>query len=250
MEKIFKNSEKKNEAICSLIGERIKRIRKERNIGQDEFGRKMGVTRQTVSAWERNGSALTISQLLRISSVLRAPVTSFLTLQPIEILPTTVADREVYELSMAFEDEKTRDMAVELMQIISDLSTEDISCLKHIASTMAEKKQAADDAYRKGFLDASVFCGICDAEDRDGYTAGQEAFEADLSDRLLSEAQENMADIEQFEDEYDVKKCDYQEAHSIMDSVSDSIFDTDKDNGYSEAETKYKESCADWDDLN
>lgn len=46
------------------FGERIKRLRKDKNIGQIEFAKQLGVGKSIISLWERNECEPTISKLI------------------------------------------------------------------------------------------------------------------------------------------------------------------------------------------
>lgn len=251
---ISKYFEPENEMIGDLVGEKIKKIRKERGIGQDEFGRKMGVTRQTVSAWEKNGSILTVAQILRIASVLKTPVTYFFRRQPVEVLPMSQLEDNCVRMSLALHDKKTYDLVESLIGIINDLTEDELSILIQIASTMAGKKQAAEEAYRKGFLNASIYCGIRDGESRDGYDDGQDEFEAELQkkreellDNMIFDAEEQTERIENYYSDVELNNCSSQEACAIQEAVSNEIYDRDFHEGYSDAERNFEADCRDWD---
>ncbi len=50
-----------------MLGENIKKFRQENNYTQEEFAKKINVTRQTISKWEKNISVPDIESLLLIS---------------------------------------------------------------------------------------------------------------------------------------------------------------------------------------
>lgn len=53
------------------VGNRIKKLRKEKNLSQEELGKKIGVKKATVSQWERGGVAsIGALHLLEMSKVL------------------------------------------------------------------------------------------------------------------------------------------------------------------------------------
>ena len=49
------------------IGKRIEKIRKDNNLSQQEFGQRLGVSRQSVSRWEMDASIPDIDKLMNIS---------------------------------------------------------------------------------------------------------------------------------------------------------------------------------------
>lgn len=51
------------------IGQRIQQIRLERELSQEEFGEKLGTTRQTVSRWELDQSHPELSKIVLISKL-------------------------------------------------------------------------------------------------------------------------------------------------------------------------------------
>lgn len=56
-----------------MIGDKIYKFRKSRNLSQEEFANSIGVTRQIVSKWESNQSIPGVDKLKRISDVYDIP---------------------------------------------------------------------------------------------------------------------------------------------------------------------------------
>ena len=57
-----------------LLGEMIKRTRKERNLTQSELGEMVGVQKSQISRIERNAKNVTIETILRVFKALKAKV--------------------------------------------------------------------------------------------------------------------------------------------------------------------------------
>ena len=57
-----------------LLGEMIKRTRKERNLTQSELGEMIGVQKSQISLIERNAKNVTIETILRVLNALKAKV--------------------------------------------------------------------------------------------------------------------------------------------------------------------------------
>ena len=51
----------------NTFGERLKELRKEKNIGQIELAKKLGVGKSIISLWERNECEPSLSKLVSIS---------------------------------------------------------------------------------------------------------------------------------------------------------------------------------------
>ena len=62
------------ELSIDLIGEAIKRARKERNLTQEELGKLIGVQKAQISRLENNASNVTMETLLRVFKALKAKV--------------------------------------------------------------------------------------------------------------------------------------------------------------------------------
>lgn len=56
-----------------MIGDKIYKFRKSRNLSQEEFANSIGVTRQIVSKWENNQSMPGVDKLKKISDVYNIP---------------------------------------------------------------------------------------------------------------------------------------------------------------------------------
>ena len=57
-----------------LLGEMIKRVRKEQNLTQDELGALIGVKKSQISKIEKSGKNITIDTLIRVFDALKAQV--------------------------------------------------------------------------------------------------------------------------------------------------------------------------------
>jgi len=57
-----------------ILGEIIRRIRKERNLTQEQLGKLIGVKKAEISKLENNARNMTISNVLRIFNALKAKV--------------------------------------------------------------------------------------------------------------------------------------------------------------------------------
>lgn len=63
-----------SELRLDLLGEMIKRVRKEQNLTQDELGALIGVKKSQISKIEKSGKNLTIDTLIRVFDALKANV--------------------------------------------------------------------------------------------------------------------------------------------------------------------------------
>ena len=57
------------------LGEKIYKLRKERNLSQEALAEFVGTTRQAISKWENNQGYPETEKLLLLSNVLRYPLT-------------------------------------------------------------------------------------------------------------------------------------------------------------------------------
>ena len=53
----------------NMIGDNIKKYRRENNISQEELAEKIGVTRQSISLWETNQTQPTIDNIVAIAKI-------------------------------------------------------------------------------------------------------------------------------------------------------------------------------------
>ena len=60
------------------IGESICKLRKDRGLSQEELGKKLIVSRQTVSMWEKNQTVPTVDNLMRLKEIFGVPVDKIL----------------------------------------------------------------------------------------------------------------------------------------------------------------------------
>ncbi len=67
-----------------VLGEIIKRTRKERNLTQEQLGNLVGVKKSEISKLERNARNMTISTILRIFKALKANVNFKIELENID----------------------------------------------------------------------------------------------------------------------------------------------------------------------
>lgn len=58
-----------------LLGETIKKIRKSRNLTQEQLGQQIGVDKSQISKLEKNASNVTIVTVLKVFNALKAKVT-------------------------------------------------------------------------------------------------------------------------------------------------------------------------------
>lgn len=56
------------------IGEKIKEIRKSKNLSQDRFGRKLGLTGKTISAYETGRATPSLKVLQNIANTFDTPI--------------------------------------------------------------------------------------------------------------------------------------------------------------------------------
>ncbi|MBE9468456.1 MAG: helix-turn-helix transcriptional regulator [Bacteroidetes bacterium] len=68
-----------------ILGEMIKKARKERNLTQEQLGELVGVKKSEISKLERNARNMTISTVLRIFKTLKANVKFIVELENIEL---------------------------------------------------------------------------------------------------------------------------------------------------------------------
>ena len=59
------------------IGERIRKIRREKDITQEYLAQQIGCKQQTIVAYEKNQRDLSVTKLEQIAKVLNVPVASF-----------------------------------------------------------------------------------------------------------------------------------------------------------------------------
>ena len=57
-----------------LLGEAIKKLRKSRNLTQEQLGQQIGVGKSQISKLEKNASNVTITTVLKVFSALKAKV--------------------------------------------------------------------------------------------------------------------------------------------------------------------------------
>lgn len=118
------------------IGDRIKNLRKELNITQSEFGKKIGVARNTVTSYEgnhRNLTNRTINDICREFNV--EPL--WLTTGEGEMFIQTCEDDAIIELmnkALSNEDEFLRD----LFMSFSKLDVEHWKALKELMNTYVD----------------------------------------------------------------------------------------------------------------
>ena len=63
---------------CDMLSEKLKQIRKEKGISQEDLAEKLNVVRQTVSKWEKGFSVPDTEMLIRIAEALDTPVNELL----------------------------------------------------------------------------------------------------------------------------------------------------------------------------
>jgi HTH-type transcriptional regulator/antitoxin HipB len=63
-----------SELRLDLLGEMIKRVRKEQNLTQEELGALIGVKKSQISKIEKSGKNVTIDTLIRVFDALKAQV--------------------------------------------------------------------------------------------------------------------------------------------------------------------------------
>ena len=59
------------------IGEKIRKIRREKDITQEALAQQIGCKQQTIVAYEKNQRDLSVTKLEQIAKVLNVPVASF-----------------------------------------------------------------------------------------------------------------------------------------------------------------------------
>ena len=59
------------------IGEKIRKIRREKDITQEALAQRIGCKQQTIVAYEKNQRDLSVTKLEQIAKVLNVPVDSF-----------------------------------------------------------------------------------------------------------------------------------------------------------------------------
>lgn len=80
------------------VGEKIQFYRKQLGLSQDDLGQKLFVSRQTVSLWEKNQTAPTISNLIRLAEIFGISVDELLGLDA-AATPDETAVKETYRFS-------------------------------------------------------------------------------------------------------------------------------------------------------
>ena len=64
------------EGLKMTIGERIKNLRKQNNLLQEELGKKIGVARQTIASWESDRTLPNVEYTNRMASVFDCDITA------------------------------------------------------------------------------------------------------------------------------------------------------------------------------
>ncbi len=67
------------------LGERLQQLRKEKQMSQEELGKLLFVSRQTVSLWENNQTVPTVENLIRLKEIFGVSIDSILTYEESEI---------------------------------------------------------------------------------------------------------------------------------------------------------------------
>lgn len=68
-----------------ILGEMIKRTRKERNLTQEQLGELVGVKKSEISKLERNARNMTISTVIKVFKAMKANVKFVVELESIEL---------------------------------------------------------------------------------------------------------------------------------------------------------------------
>ena len=68
-----------------ILGEMIKRARKERNLTQEQLGELVGVKKSEISKLERNARNMTISTVMKVFKAMKANVKFVVELESIEL---------------------------------------------------------------------------------------------------------------------------------------------------------------------
>ena len=70
-----------NEDIKKKIGNKIAEIRRDNNLSQKDFGKKLGVSQDTVSLWEKGKSFPATEYVIEISQLFQIPTDELLCLK-------------------------------------------------------------------------------------------------------------------------------------------------------------------------
>lgn len=93
-----------------MLGQNIKSLRQARGMKQEELGRRLGVSKQSVSNWENENIMPSIEMLLRLSDCLCASVDFLLGRTQRRTLDITgLTDREAAHLQQLADDLRERE---------------------------------------------------------------------------------------------------------------------------------------------
>lgn len=79
--------------VAAHVGRRVRDLRLERAVTQEELAAAIGVKRESLSRYESGERAITIALLLDIATAMEQPLTAFLPVQPGEVpLPAPIGE--------------------------------------------------------------------------------------------------------------------------------------------------------------
>ena len=88
-----------------MLNENIKKLRCQRGLSQVELGRKLGVTKQSISNWENNYIQPSIEMLMKLSSVFSVSTDCLLGLDTLKFIEiTNLTDEEITHLQFIAKD--------------------------------------------------------------------------------------------------------------------------------------------------
>jgi transcriptional regulator with XRE-family HTH domain len=119
--------EKSNNPIDSLVGARIRLLRKRRKISQEQLGKAIGVTFQQIQKYESGKNRVGASRLHRVAIALDVPITELFdgSAEPSSTLKATKSlafDKQALRIAEAFvkiSDKEVRSSLVDLAETMA-----------------------------------------------------------------------------------------------------------------------------------
>lgn len=137
-----------NYTICrkevNILHERIKKIRKELDLTQQEFADKLAVKRNTVGQWEIGRNSLTDSAILSICREFNVDETWLRTGEG-EMFKKISREQDIALLTKQLLDEEEDSFKNRLISVLAHLPVESWEVLEQIAIALADKKDDKED---------------------------------------------------------------------------------------------------------
>lgn len=105
-----------NRDFCEKVGKNIERVRREKGLTQEQFGRLIGAKRSTVSAYEKNERSLRLEVLVTMADALDVNV--------LELLSDEV-DRNAAQISALFRMKKKQRLCKIFLELMEGLMLDD-----------------------------------------------------------------------------------------------------------------------------